>query len=463
MRIPPCAPSAVVLALLLGAPASAEVTDRGSLGPGTRTEITAGGAVQRWHIDLIVDVRPEIRVACPDPDALTAAVTWTDVDGQEQRRDFVRDGSDLLLIPEKVWSPRIMSGVALTLVPAEGSAGSQLCRITAVYRQEGAADGETPAVSQATEPAAATEAAGASRLASDAVPAVQPRPSATAGRASGAADGGAAASGTSAPVDGNAATAIADEAPQAGQAVQDLPEEGGAPATPLTAGEAAPADPQMPDVGADPEGSAGAPRAAGLFALARPEDDGACSTTTQAVALKACRVTVASGETVDIPIHLVNGGSLTALTLEATTDGTVLQPVSADLAPAIEGLSAARAQDATLIRVALAFPASPPDNAPVAHLRYYVVGDPGALSPLRLRVIEAFTADGPARVSVLHGRVSVEATETPDAVMFRSAANQVLRMVAGLEEVDIGLDLDEDGQLTAADAAVFLDLAGPLE
>jgi hypothetical protein len=184
------------------------------------------------------------------------------------------------------------------------------------------------------------------------------------------------------------------------------------------------------------------------------------------MALVAEHRTVIAGETVMVPVWLVNGADIANINFTASHDGNVArlegEPVKGNLLG--EALFSANPKEAGLIRLGFAQSKGLSGTGTVAYLPFRAVGKPGDRTPLRLEVQVINNPGGTVLASdKIDGSITIVGPDGAvpgdcdgDGNLTALDAKCALDMSVKLIPEKKHLDMDGDSQVTSRDATIIL-------
>ena len=183
--------------------------------------------------------------------------------------------------------------------------------------------------------------------------------------------------------------------------------------------------------------------------------------------LQAGKRSVKQGETVSVPIWLINGQGLIDMNFNLTYDANVAQSAGPIVKGNVLGGAdfEANPNQPGLVQVGFV-PQQGGVTAPVgtvAQIPFKAVGAPGSRTALHLVPRKSSVTGGaPANLTTIDGEILVVTDEgllpgdtTGDGQVNMDDVLAALKMSVGLLPVNMRADMDKDGQVTAADARLI--------
>lgn len=202
-----------------------------------------------------------------------------------------------------------------------------------------------------------------------------------------------------------------------------------------------------------------------------PEDGGSGMTIldpaeVMAMTLQAGRRRVVSGQTVTIPIWLLNAVDVANMNIEMTYDQSLVQTTGAFNKGNLLGsaLFEVNPKEAGIVRVGFAGTQSLAGDGTVAHVVFTASGPAGSRSLLRLKVTTLTGPEGqtPA-IDIIDGAIEIVGPDgiipgdsDGDGQFTARDAGEALKMSVKLIPENMVCDVDRDGQVTSTDARLIL-------
>lgn len=172
------------------------------------------------------------------------------------------------------------------------------------------------------------------------------------------------------------------------------------------------------------------------------------------------------GDTVYIPLYLINAESLSNMDFDVVYDPRILE-VAGDIRQGqmLEGaLFKANPHDQGMVHVSFARPNGLSGTGTLSAVPFRLVGPPGAVGEVQVEVTQANRPDGAVpRIDLIYGGVLVldEGGGLPgdgngDGMVDEFDASLALEMAAQSREPNPRLDMDHDGRVTSRDATIIL-------